>query len=144
MFRPAASGVSALSGSVANDRQAVHHVSFSPSKIPYGGFSPVRLQAGRRRQPSPPVSPPMAYMPPKLLRFPLTLARSGNRRTVSASRRNPSKHTGPEALGSASGCSVPPRHRLLWPHPRLWASPAGLCSSAGGSLPKPRPRDSPI
>ena len=33
--------------------QALHHVSFSPSKIPYGGFSPVRLQAGRhQRQPS--------------------------------------------------------------------------------------------
>jgi hypothetical protein len=29
-------------------------VSLSPSKIPYGGFSPVRLQAGRRVRPSPP------------------------------------------------------------------------------------------
>ena len=44
MFRPVTSGVSALSGFVANGHQAMHHVSFSPSKIPYGGFSPVRLQ----------------------------------------------------------------------------------------------------
>jgi hypothetical protein len=52
--RPVASGVSALSGCVANVHQAVHHVSSPPSKIPYGGFSPVRLQTGLRPQPSPP------------------------------------------------------------------------------------------
>jgi hypothetical protein len=46
MSRPAASVVSSLSGFVANGRQAVHHVSSPPSKIPYGGFSPVRLQIG--------------------------------------------------------------------------------------------------
>ena len=34
--------------------------------------------------------------------------------------------SGPEALGSASGCAVPTRHRLLWPHPRLGSSPAVL------------------
>jgi len=64
------SGVSALWGFVANGHQAMRHVSFSLSEIPYGGFSPVRLQAGRQRQPS----PSRAYMPPKLLRFPLTVA----------------------------------------------------------------------
>ena len=53
MRRPAASGVSALWGFVANGRQAVQAVSFSPSEIPYGGFSPVRLQIGRQPQPSP-------------------------------------------------------------------------------------------
>jgi hypothetical protein len=52
MIRPATSGVSALSGCVANGRQAVHHVSSPPSEIPYGGFSPVRLQTGCRPQPS--------------------------------------------------------------------------------------------
>ena len=46
MGRPAASVVSAFSGCVANGRQAVHHVSSPLSKIPYGGFSPVRLQIG--------------------------------------------------------------------------------------------------
>jgi hypothetical protein len=46
MFRPATSKVSALWGFVANGRQTLHSVSFSLSKIPYGGFSPVRLQTG--------------------------------------------------------------------------------------------------
>ena len=38
------SNVSALSGIVANGHQAITFVSSTPSKIPYGGFSPVRLQ----------------------------------------------------------------------------------------------------
>jgi hypothetical protein len=54
MGRPVTSDVSALSGCVAKGHQAMHHVSSPPSKIPYGGFSPVRLQAGVSRQPSPP------------------------------------------------------------------------------------------
>jgi hypothetical protein len=76
---------------------------------------------------------------PKFFRSSLTIAPKGNRRSVSASRRGPSGHSGPEALGSASGCSVPSRHRLLWPHPSFWpvpdglfVSPAGLCLSAAG------------
>src|SRR2546428_3828866 len=44
MIRPMTSNVSALSGIVANGHQAIHFVSSAPSKIPYGGFSPVRLQ----------------------------------------------------------------------------------------------------
>ena len=44
MIRPMTSSVSALSGVVANGHQAIHFVSSAPSKIPYGGFSPVRLQ----------------------------------------------------------------------------------------------------
>ena len=48
------SSVSALSSVVANGHQAVHGVSFSPSEIPYGGFSPVRLQIGIRPRPSSP------------------------------------------------------------------------------------------
>ena len=47
-----ASGVSAVSGGVANGHQTVPHVSCAPSKIPYGGFSPVRLQTGIGRRPS--------------------------------------------------------------------------------------------
>ncbi len=52
MIRPMASNVSALSGVVANGHQAIHFVSSAPSKIPYGGFSPVRLQT--RLTPRPP------------------------------------------------------------------------------------------
>jgi hypothetical protein len=117
-----ASVVSALSGLVANGHQVVRHVSFSLSEIPYGGFSPVRLQAGRRWQPSPSeglyatqVISALAHSSP-----------SGNHRTVSVLRRGPSKPTGPEALGSASGCSVPSRRRLLWPHPSLCLAAEGL------------------
>ena len=119
MLRPAASVVSALSGFGANGRQAVHHVSSSPSEIPYSGFSPVRLQIGdpdatfaaalrrllirARSSPGPlvPVGPPAEWR------------RAGCRRAAD-----------PEALGSPAGCAVPPGRRLLWPHPRLWASPA--------------------
>ena len=46
------SNVSAFSRIVANGHQAMQHVSSSPSKIPYGGFSPVRLQTGIRPRPS--------------------------------------------------------------------------------------------
>jgi hypothetical protein len=52
MFRSVASSVSALSSSVANGHQTLHLVSSAPSKIPYGGFSPVRLQT--RFEPRPP------------------------------------------------------------------------------------------
>jgi hypothetical protein len=46
------SDISALSGIVANGHQAIHFVSSAPSKIPYDGFSPVRLQT--RLTPRPP------------------------------------------------------------------------------------------
>ncbi len=52
MIRSMTSNVSALSGGVANGHQAIHFVSSAPSKIPYGGFSPVRLQT--RLTPRPP------------------------------------------------------------------------------------------
>lgn len=63
MGRPVASSVSALSGFVANGHQTLHHVSSPPSKIPYGGFSPVRLQTEIRPRPSP-------HQPPRLIRGP--------------------------------------------------------------------------
>jgi hypothetical protein len=53
LFRPMTSKVSTFSGFVANGHQALQHVSSSPSKIPYVGFSPVRLQTGIQPQPSP-------------------------------------------------------------------------------------------
>jgi len=140
MGRPMPSAVSALWGCVANGHQAVHHVSLSPSKIPYGGFSPVRLQAGRRRQPSPSLAGLYAAQASSALAH---NSPSGNRRTASASRRTPSKRTGPEALGSAAGCVVPPRQRLLRPHPRFSVLPAAYCPSSAGSLPRrPEPRRS--
>jgi hypothetical protein len=46
------SRVSTFSGFVAKSHQAMQHVSSSPSKIPYVGFSPVRLQTGIPPRPS--------------------------------------------------------------------------------------------
>ena len=107
-------------------------VSSSPSKIPYGGFSPVRLQTGlpQRRSSSPsralsarpafvPVRP--TYTPPPALhRTPVALAGmySGAISQDVAS---------PEALGSPAGSAVPPGLRLLRPHVRLSPAPADLC-----------------
>ena len=54
MFRSMTSDVSALSSSVAKGHQTMHLVSPTPSKIPYDGFSPVRLQTRfTQRPPSP-------------------------------------------------------------------------------------------
>jgi len=53
LFRPMTSNVSTFSGFVANSHQTLQHVSSSPSKIPYVGFSPIRLQTGIQPQPSP-------------------------------------------------------------------------------------------
>ena len=52
MCRSMTSNVSIISDFVAKGHQTMHYVSSSPSKIPYGGFSPVRLQTGIQPQPS--------------------------------------------------------------------------------------------
>src|ERR1019366_5761841 len=111
----------------------ITRVSPSPSKIPYGGVSPVRLQKEILPPPSasrqevsaariPPANKP--YKRPKS-KHP---AHAPHRR---ASRSRPSTlgpsgtiagSTGrfrPEALGSPTGYIVPSDHRLLWPHPSL-------------------------
>ena len=51
------SSVSTLSGCVANGHQALHCVSSAPAKIPYGGFSPVRLQTRLTPRPPSPACP---------------------------------------------------------------------------------------
>ena len=65
MFRSMASGVSALWGLVANGHQIMHSVSSSLSKVPYGGFSPVRLQTGLQPPPSLSGTHPTAYRRPE-------------------------------------------------------------------------------
>lgn len=61
MSRSVASNVSALSSGVANGHQTLQYVSSSLSKIPYGGFSPVRLQTGSPRRPSSSISRSYLY-----------------------------------------------------------------------------------
>jgi hypothetical protein len=122
VFRPTASDVSALWGFVANGRQTLHDVSFSPSKIPYGGFSPVRLQAGLSDvNLHPRGNAAAAYMTPVVRASPGTALPH----CVGTVRRSRGL-SGPEALGSPAGCVVPPGRRLLRPHPRLRPAPAAL------------------
>ena len=78
MIRPMTSNVSALSGIVANGHQAIHFVSSAPSKIPYGGFSPVRLQThATPRPPSRACQCPLIGRHGRYLR-PRRLVRSGS------------------------------------------------------------------
>jgi hypothetical protein len=121
MFRATTSFVSALSGCVANDCQLNAPVFPSPSKIPYGGFSPVRLQT-ERCIPRP--SRFRAYTRPlPMSRAPVARFRAIQRGTLTRPSR-------PEALGSPAGYAVPPAHRLLWPHLRLSPPPARLFASS--------------
>jgi hypothetical protein len=130
MIRPTTSDVSALSGSVANSRQAIHFGSSAPSKIPYGGFSPVRLQAGCQPRPSSPSGGFDAA----------TVEISSVRvlfRNRACARRHASlltPHTRPVALGSASGFAVRQPHRLLWPHPSFCAAPPVSSIMADGPV----------
>ena len=103
-------------------------VSPSPSKIPYGGFSPVRLQttvtatfddAGLKCRPHTPSAVLYAVT------VPLPGRRDPQRATVlescdSIGHDSQPPHVRPEALGSPAGYVVLPGHRLLWPHPSLW------------------------
>ncbi|CAN5740895.1 hypothetical protein BH20ACI3_BH20ACI3_39150 [soil metagenome] len=119
MCRPVASDVSALSSGVANSDQTMQHVSSSLSKIPYVGFSPVRLQTGSPRRPSSSSSRSYLYAVQVWPSDPVAIA--GN----PAGRLSP--HLPSRGPWLASGYVVPPGHRLLWPHPRLWSPPADLC-----------------
>ena len=121
------SGVSALSGRVANGHRAVRHVSSVPSKIPYGGFSPVRLQTGSVRRH---LRRLRRFISGQLRRVPPGLVIP---RCVGRGAGTPA-HSGPEALGSASGYAVPSRRRLLWPHPSSWCPSGGLMVFARAGL----------
>jgi len=124
MIRPMTSNVSALSGFVANSPQAIHFVSSAPSKIPYGGFSPVRLQTSLTQQ-----SPSSAKCSPLIgchCSYPRPQCFTRNRTCVQAALRSSTRTTGPVALGSPSGCIVRPDRRLLWPHLRLCRPPERL------------------
>lgn len=128
------SSVSALSSFVARGRRAMHYVSSAPSKIPYGGFSPVRLQTESARRHLHAPAHARAFIGGRWTRRVAPVALAG----MSAGR--PPRPFGPEALGSPAGCVVPPDRRLLRPHPRLWPSPAGLClrrrASRGPEIPR--------
>jgi len=129
MIRPMTSGVSALSGIVANGHQAIHFVSSAPSKIPYGGFSPVRapngLSAADLRGASHLYAATVEVSSVSVVFRSRTCVRRHSRLLTPLAR--------PVALGSASGYSVSQPHRLLWPHPSFCAAPLALCLISSGS-----------
>ena len=118
----------------------------SPSKIPYGGFSPVRLQT----EIQPPPSSTVPGLSAARIR-PATQLISGHRpgsqslrptqgltvgeEVLPSSSGTACGRTGrfrPEALGSPAGYVVPPGHRLLWPHPSLSTPTRRLMHSPTG------------
>jgi len=109
--------------------QSQHRVSPSPSKIPYGGFSPVRLQTGIPGRPSPHEGCDLYAMKVRDDRTAAT-GHMGMRRSpwVPAQR----ERSRPEALGSPAGYVVRPGQCLLWPHPSHSRPSSGLSSSSAG------------
>ena len=136
MIRPTASNVSALSSFVANGCRAVHGVSFAPSKIPYGGFSPVRLQIGIRPRPSLP-----AHTRRRLIRGHESghpshrSAPRGNRRTVSALERQPCRRFRSRGPWLARGLFCPAGSMLTMASSEALVSSRRLMVFGGGSLP---------
>ena len=153
MFRPMASMVSALSGLVANGHQVVRSVSSSPSKIPYGGFSPVRLQIGIRPRPS-----PQAHTRRRLVRGHKSVGPSptfspfrGNRRTQSALEKRPAGRFRSRGPWLARGLYCPAGSSLtmasseaLASSRRLMISAPGLCRAEALPSLRRAARDSPI
>ena len=148
MFRPMTSSVSALLGLVANGHQAVHPVSSSPSKIPYGGSSPVRLQAGCLPRPSLSAHTrrplirghPSAHRLPSLAPRGQGLAcRSGAIAALSRRCRSSCRTLRPRGPWLASGLFCPAGSSLtmasseaLAHSRRLMNSATGLCPRAAG------------
>ena len=126
MCRSVASDVSALSSGVANSDQTMQHVSSSLSKIPYVGFSPVRLQTGSPRRPSSSIARSYLYAVQVWPSNPVAIA--GN----PAGRLSP--HLPSRGPWLASGLCCPTRSSLtmassetLVSSRRLMLYTAGLC-----------------
>jgi len=126
LSRPVASDVAALSSVVANGHQTMQHVSSSLSKIPYGGFSPVRLQTGSPRRPSSSIARSYLYAVQVWPSNPVAIA--GN----PAGRLSP--HLPSRGPWLASGLCCPTRSSLtmassetLVSSRRLMLYTAGLC-----------------
>jgi hypothetical protein len=127
------SAVSALSGFVANGHQALRHVSATLSKIPYGGFSPVRLQTGslsrglrsaeshRRLIPRPMAPPPWYPGSP-------ALCRAGHGSANAFRSRGP-------WLGSGLFCPGTSSLTMASSEPLVLSRRLALVGFDGGSLP---------
>jgi hypothetical protein len=130
MIRPMTSNVSALSGIVANGHQAIHFVSSAPSKIPYGGFSPGRLQTSCQQRPSwpsPTYTLPQFPCPPRAVYSVVGLAPGGTR---GFDFIHPSSGPWlPRRLYCPAGCLLWPLLRLCQPPNDLWIISSGCGTS---------------
>ncbi len=139
MFRLATSNVSAVSGCVANGRQTVHHVSCSPSKIPYVGFSPVRLQTGIQPQPSPErpgVKLRASIRPEHADLYAIRAHSPGPCSPIGHVRRDPLYgRSSPEVLRSPAGSVVPSGRRYYDLIRNSLGLPPAYLLRPGGSLP---------
>ena len=105
-------------------------VSSSPSKIPCGGFSPVRLHTGMPPAPSSAgngrgVKAASPDSPGGLYAVKGQAPGSCGPKGQACQNQRPSQSP-PEALGSPADYAVPPSQGLLWPPPRLSLPPAAL------------------
>jgi hypothetical protein len=148
LCRTVTSVVSALSGFGANGHQSLQHVSSSPSKIPYDGFSPVRLQAGSPLRPSAPelgLSARSAFPSSRGVLYAAQVRScvpSGQARTTVSHLSFRSRPSSQAALDSVDrafqprgpslspGLCCPAGSPLLWPHLRLSGPPTGLSASS--------------
>ena len=132
MRRPVTSDVSALSGSVAYGHQAMQHVSSDLSKIPYGGFSPVRLQTGLIRR----CLRRLRRLISGQLHRRLPASESphcvGARGRVAGAFRSRGPWLGVGFCCPVTSTLTMASSELLTNSRRLIASPAGLCLAAAG------------
>ena len=106
-------------------------VSIAPSKIPYGGFSPVRFKAacdspflnGVSVKPAPGIPSPLSSLPPPFARVPLKGRPGSESRSIQASTCRCTGGFPPYPRGPSSGLSygLDPSP----PNPTSCASPAG-------------------
>ena len=115
----------------------MQHVSSDLSKIPYGGFSPVRLQTGtiRRhlRRLRRLISGLKRRRPPDLVFPALSRGEGRDRRCVPVQR----------PLARRRVMLSRRLKRLLWPHPSFWRHSGRLIHFAGRSLPRGRGPEGP-
>jgi hypothetical protein len=131
MSRPVTSNVSALWGFVANGHQAVHHVSSSPSEIPYGGFSPVRLQTGLSNRH---LRRDSAYRRPAILPVLAQVALAGSYRLLGGASARSVRTL--RSRGPWLGCGLfcPAASSLTMASSELLSPSRQVMASTGGSL----------
>ena len=129
MFKSMTSDVSALSSGVAKGHQTVPTFLLPPLKFRTAGFPQYGFKPERFWRPSLVVSGLSTLPAYTICQSAYTPALSGSPHPVAhraCQRGFLPTPSSPEALGSAAGYVVLPRHGLLWPHLSLSLPPADL------------------